>query len=92
MSHQSANENGDNGMKPRTVHRSPEIYLRDEKKPGKPQLGESHEAVRPVIASNETPDFEKSVGLHSTQGRKKGGKKKRVQILNLIKVLILIIL
>ena len=48
----SANDKGDNAVKPGNVHRSPRIYLLVEENPGKPQLGDGlMKAVRPVIVS-----------------------------------------
>ena len=74
----SADFNGDNAIKPGSVHISPGIYLMTEENPIKPQLGDHlMKAVRPVIASNGVPYLQIwSVGLHSMSEREKEGKKK----------------
>ena len=52
----SANDKGDNEVKPGAVHRSPDIYFAAEENPGKPQPGNRlMNAVQPSIASNGVP-------------------------------------
>jgi hypothetical protein len=68
----SVNNEGDNEMIPRTVHRSSGIYLRKSaaKRP-------SMEAGRPVIASNGTAYFQiRSVGSHRALGSVKKERRK----------------
>ena len=51
----SANDKGDNEVKPGAMHRSPRVYLTTEGNPGKPQPGDRlTNTVRPV-ASNGVP-------------------------------------
>ena len=79
MSHQSANDMGDNDVKPGAGHRSSEIYLTAEENPRKPQLGVSlMKAVLPVIASNGgslPPNDISRIAQHIREGEgKKEGK------------------
>ena len=68
----SANDKGDNEVKPRTVHRSHGIYLRVEENPGNYQLGDRLlKDEPPVIASNEVLYIWKSVGSYRTIGRER---------------------
>ena len=73
----SANDKGDNEVKPGAGHKSPGIYLTAEENPGKPQLRDHlMRALRPVIASNGIPYLQMtSVGSHSTPGREREEKK-----------------
>ena len=49
----SVNDKGNNEMIPKSVHRSPDIYLMVEENPGKSQLGDRPmKAVRSVLASD----------------------------------------
>ena len=57
------------------VHKYSGIYCMTEENAGKPQLGDSAEALRLVIASNRFPYFQMtSVGSHCTSGREKEEK------------------
>ena len=75
QSHLSANDNGDNEMTQKAVHRFASICLAAEENPGKPHLGDSKlKAVRPVVVSNGVPYLRmRSVESYSTSGRKEAG-------------------
>ena len=71
VSRQSANDKGDNKMKPRAVRRFPGIYLTAEENPGEPQLEDRQMmAVRPIITSGGVPYLQMtSMDAHSTSER-----------------------
>ena len=68
----SANDKGENEMRPGTLHRS-SIYLTAEESPWKPLIGDRLiKAARPIIASNGVPYRQiSSVKSHSKSGREK---------------------
>ena len=70
----SANDKGDSEIIPWTAHRSLVSNLRSRKTWKTSGRRPSIKAVRPVIASNGVPYLQmRSVGSHSTSGRKKEG-------------------